>query len=571
MSAQAEPGDDDRRETYPRYLDGHPTQTIERTAPVDHNYTGTFVLDDADTAPPADAPEHSNVPDGSLYQRCRVAFINADDDQKEEIDGKERVVLTRDYNPNWLPGEHRFAVTLTSSNWQAGTGKGDDYTPYYKYDLKIWNVDYNGEITTDDLLHSLTAKVQPQYEHLVSPDGTDYNIPFGEGSHVRVSTTWAENAESAFTRAHDMLRDALGHSIDYSDIYPDCKTSTRQEAHVRFHKKKAQDLKHALQQSADLIPHKNGDVNNLDGNARKGNWELFRFQSSDWSLIGGRDTDTVEIGIKIYFTSDPENAQGEFQHPKCEAWLADTKNGRVSWDDYDAMQRVLQELVISHLEHAGVREEHLIADDKFKPAERPSVEMKYCNARREWLRDHYQSLEPAVYHESMRDQTALPYDILNYLVHHGTADYEELASATGAARRTIREHVRRLEQDVGGASPGIVQRIRTSKTVVTFAEEMWRVAKEAVEKVRPDDTPEQLEERKEERERERDEREQRDRDTDDSTDDRAGDLEQPDWRLLSDLSAGFDAAKRLPQSALKVNIRHPNWRTDPAAGTAAGD
>lgn len=567
MSSTTAAAGDDRRETYPRYLDDHATQTIERTAPVDHNYTGTFTLADADTEPPADAPEYSTVPDGSLYQRCRVAFITASDDQKEEIDGKERVVLARDYVPNWLPGDQRFAVTLTSSNWQAGTGKGDDYTPFYKYDLKLWNVDHEGEITNDDLLHSLTAKIQPQYENLVYADGTDFNLPFGEGTHVRVSTTWAENAESAFTRTHDMIRVALDHSIDYSDIYDGSRSSDRQEAHVRFHKRKAQDLKHALQQSADLIPHKSGSVNNLDGNARKGNWELFRFQSSDWSLIGGRDTGSVEIGIKIYFTDDPENASGFYQHPKCEAWLADTKNGRVSWDDYDAMQRVLQELVISHLEHAGVREEHLIADDQFKPAERPTVQMEYSNERREWLRDHYQSLEPAVYHESMRDQTALPYDILHYLVQHGTADYDELAEATGAARRTIREHVRRLEQDVGGASPGIVQRIRSSTTVVTFAQEMWKVAKDAVDKVRPDDTPEQRDERKEERERDREEREERD-DLDGSDD---VDLDVPDWRVLADLSAGLEEARRLPESAVKVNIRHPNWRTGPPGAVTADD
>lgn len=109
------PGDDDRAGRYPRYLDGFETQTIERIRPIDHNYTGTFVLEDADTEPPADAPEYRTVPDGSLYQQCRVTWINADDEQKFTEDGTEKVVLATDYEPNWLHRNERFAVTLTSS------------------------------------------------------------------------------------------------------------------------------------------------------------------------------------------------------------------------------------------------------------------------------------------------------------------------------------------------------------------------------------------------------------------------------------------------------------------------
>jgi len=562
--AAAAPESDDRGERYPRRIDGHETQTIERTAPIDHNYTGTFALDDADTAPPIEAPEHSNVPDGSLYQRCRVAYLNG---EKTTIDDRERVVLTRDYRPNWIPGEQRYAVTLTSSKWQAGTENGD-YTPYYKYDLKCWAVDGEGNIDTDrDVLRSLTAKIMPQYEDMVYPDGSDFEIPHGEGTLVRVSTTWAEIAKAAFSRSHDMIRQSLGHSMNWTDIYEGSRSSQRQEAHVRFHKKKAADLKHALQQSADLIPHKNGNIENYEGTAHNGTWELFRFQSSDWDLIGGRDTDNIEIGIKVYFTENPEAADGAFQHPKCEAWLADTKDGRVPWDAYDDLQALLEELVISHLEHAGVRREHLIADDMFKPSERPSRRMEYSNERRQWLREHYRSLEPSVWHEGMREQTALPYDILCYLVQHGTADYDELEEATGAARRTIRQHVRRLEQDVGGEAPGIVHRIRSSKTVVTFANEMWQVASEAIQQIRPDDTPDDRDERKEERIEDRESDEQRDDlEASDEADElgNADELFRDDWRRLSELSAGIEQARTLPQDAIKINIRHPDWQTDPA-------
>jgi len=583
MSEAADaPGGHDRRERYPRYLGDHETQTVERKKPIDHNYTGTFVLDDTDLPAPLDAPEYSHVPDGSLYQRSRVTVLNADDDEKVVIKDsrgreKEYVVLTREYNPNWLPGSETFAVTLLDSSWQAGIGEDDDYSPLYKYDLKMWPTDTDGQIQTGyDLLHSLTVKVIPQYnqirgESTVYPDGSEFQPPIGEGTKLRVSTTWAERAEEAFTRAHDMIRQSLGHSMDVGDIYDESKTSLRQEAHVRFHKSKAADLKHALQQSADLIPHKNGDIDNYDGEARNGTWELFRFQSSDWHLIGGRDTGNVEIGIKIYFTADHEEAEGHAQHPKCEAWLADSKGDRVPWAAYDDMQQVLEELVISHLIHAGVRREHLIADDMFKPSERPTRRMEYSNERREWLREHYQSLEPAVFHEGMREQTALPYDILCYLVHNGETDYDELAEATGAARRTIREHVRRLEQDVGGESPGILKRIRSSKTVVTFAHEMWQVAREAVEKVRPDDTPDDRDERADDRREQREEREQRDDleasdEPDDEQDDlgNADELFRDDWRRLSELSAGIEQARTLPQDAIKVNIRHPNWQTDPA-------
>jgi len=368
MSSDARPSgsDDGMRDLsggpFPRPMDGLEYQRITRTKPIDHNVTGTFVLKDTETEPPADAPEYSNVPDGSLYQRARVAFLNADEDP--ELENPKKRVLSREYVPSWLEGDERFAVVLTSSDFVAGTGKGEDYSPFYKYDVTLRRVDPYGEILNENPLHSLTVKIQPNYEDLVYPDGNDYSIPYGEGSFVRVSSTWLEDAGELFTRAQDMLEHALGHRIEADEIATEddatadesetpSTTLQRQEAHVRFHKMKADDVKHALQQSADLIPHKEGSVSNLDGDANNGTWELFRFQSSDWDLLGHRDTGKVEIGVKIYFTHDPENSHGPFQHPKIEAWLADTKKESVTWSEYEDMQRVLCELVVEHLVHAG--------------------------------------------------------------------------------------------------------------------------------------------------------------------------------------------------------------------------
>ncbi|ELZ36298.1 hypothetical protein C471_15872 [Halorubrum saccharovorum DSM 1137] len=53
----------------------------------------------------------------------------------------------------WLdaptPGRE-WVVKLTSSRWKAGTGTGDDYSAYYKYDLTLRERDEDGDVDDCD-------------------------------------------------------------------------------------------------------------------------------------------------------------------------------------------------------------------------------------------------------------------------------------------------------------------------------------------------------------------------------------------------------------------------------------
>jgi cobalamin-dependent methionine synthase I len=125
---------------------------------------------------------------------------------------------------------------------------------------------------------------------------------------------------------------------------------------------------------------------------------------------------------------------------------------------------------------------------------------------------------------------------------YGTVTYERLMEETGAAYRTVRQHVTRLCDEVGGNEPGILEKVQDAVTFIAFSSRFFEDhADEALDQVLPDDTPEQREQRAEKRRERRRERQEQDDEADEET---ATDDAQPDvhsdersrWRYFEQIS-----------------------------------
>jgi hypothetical protein len=485
--------------------DNNPQDTFDAPTtsypdPIEHGFSGQVVINDTDLdATFENAPKDKKVPDGSVYQAARVAWY------KSGAEPGETAILSTTYTPDWLDTQDDYAVVMKSSKWLAGTINEGKYNPVYKYDITLRRTDITGEVDFDSApLHSLSCKIQPQYDHLVqAEDHSPLPTPYGEGSKVDIQTTWVSHPQQAADRARDMLHHALPYSFDTDRVEPASRRLWKTEAHLRFLKEKESDVVHVLRQTQDLIPHRGGDMDTT-GTTQDGSWLKCKISTEDWNRLGFPNID-YPILLKVYYPSDPESAPEPLNHPKIEAALAGNPNNKKPhWDEWDDIQNALKTIVCQHLTDANVSPDQLVADDILDPSKRGTHEWEHINERRQWLRDHYQSLTPEVYYQAQKPRTDLSYDILNVVASEGSTTYEELENKTGAARSTIREHVRRLEVECGGEAPGILKRTQSVQTHITLAADALRETVEDVtDEVKPDDTAEARAQRAEERRQQR--------------------------------------------------------------------
>lgn len=158
----------------PRIQDRHGPE------PVAHSAAVQYVFNDADR-------------ELSVYSVVHQLWYDvvADRDQEPGTVGE---LDERDHS--WLdaptPGRE-WVVKLIPSRWKAGTGTGDDYSAYYKYDLTLRERDEDGDLYKTGRACSL--RVLPQFADLNYKDESDLTYRYGEGSLVRCSTTWADESE----------------------------------------------------------------------------------------------------------------------------------------------------------------------------------------------------------------------------------------------------------------------------------------------------------------------------------------------------------------------------------------
>jgi len=523
----ASPYPDRARDPYPAIEDQLEREEGITTTPkvlpsgARHGGGGKFVLADRDRDSERILEKFNisddgrNLSDGSLYQHARAAWYANEDELVEDHDGRKYAVLNRSYKHPAEDEPDEYAVTLRSSRYEAGTGEGNDYSAWYKYDLTVRPVGDDGEIQWKATPpRSLSLKIEPQVEDLVYPDGNDFRLPHGEGSLVRVQTTWVNQTEEFLERAAHLVGHTLNYGLRQADVVEDSAAFSKAEVHHRVVEEVEGDIVHTIRQSADLLARHEADVDTR-GKHEDGKWLKCKIRTDQWEQLGFPRLD-AKILIKLYYPDDPDQVEYPLNQPKLEVALdgketvIDEETGRksekmVPWDRWDEIMAILEEILLSHLEWADVGPEKLVADDYSDGAQNPPLRWRHPDGRRYWLRKHYESLVPALYREATKPNTDLIYDILDVVRRRGEATYRDLINETGAAKRTIREHVRRLEQQVGGDErPGLLKREQGSVTVVSFSsrylEELTdNEGRHALDKINPDDTPEERSERTNER------------------------------------------------------------------------
>lgn len=259
-------------------------------------------------------------------------------------------------------------------------------------------------------------------------------------------------------------------------------------------------------------------------------------QSSHHGSVPASGEDVAALGTCTVWC--PDGLEYPLNQPKLEVALDGketvSEDGRtteqlIPWERWDEVMAVLEEILLAHFEWADVGADDLVADDYSAGPGAEPVEFQHPDDRRYWLRKHYESLMPALYREATKHNTDLIYDILDVVRQHGRVTYETLVEETGAAYRTVREHVRRLETETGGDEPGILKRIPDAVTFVTFSSRyLEEIGADALDEIKPGDTIEDRAERAEERRARRAERQQQADDQEGSDDEPDQDDDKPD-------------------------------------------
>lgn len=464
--------------------------------------------------------------DGETYETAHTRWY----DDVGDRDREPAVVAELDVDKfDWLPNpshDRDYVLVLSSSGWKGGIGSGDDWSQWYQYHIKLRERDADGNLSKGPL--SVHVEIIPQRDDLVYEDGGEISLPYGEGTLVRCSTTWADTSDEIETRMLDVLETVYG--CDRQELWRAREYRSRRiykaEAHHRVDIGWKRQLVEVLEQTKSLIAFGGGSEIDAHQTRQKEGWLEAVVDADRWHLLGYPDV-PWNIELKVYQAagwhkiprSDPAH------HPKLEASFAG-----VDWDaqlphvdDWDDVMKTLRTVVSSHLEWAGVDRENLIADE-FQPGPNAaSYSYQHPRERREQLRARYEAISTEIYREALKSNTTAVYDILRTVAVESGATYDMLEERTGLARSTIRYHVRRMSEI------GIVDRVGNPVIVVFPSIEVLDNASEILRTIYPDDEQTDMDDRAEER---RDRRESHDVDDDQNSDD---DRDRDRWEYFGDV------------------------------------
>lgn len=475
--------------------------------------------------------------DGSVYQQTLDLWHERVGDREQEPHALTTVDADEIDGLRPPRYDREYIFVLKSSRWKAGTGTGDDYSAWYKYDVKLREVDEEGELYMPPL--SIHLRIEPQEEQLVYADGNDFKTVYGEGTRVTCQTTWADSAEEVERRMLQSLDVALGFDSEHLRHFRnhDSRRLIKAEAHVRFDIGWKRQVVDALRSSEDLIAFGGmTEVESYRKRQREG-WLEAVVDADRWHLLGF-DQNTMNTEVKVYQAHGWANRSRSdpLHHPKLEASFSGVQdNGPLPHvDEWDEVMQSLREIVSSHLDWAGVGRDELVADDYFDGPDVESYDYDHPEGRRDQLRARYEAISTEVYREAMKPNTNAVYDILRALVIGQGGTYDYLEEHTGLARSTIRYHVARLEER------DIVERIGNPVIVVFHSIKILDKSEEILRKVFPEDTAEDRAERAEERRERRKEMEEDSDDTledssEESTDTDSVNLNTTIWKPLIDI------------------------------------
>lgn len=536
-------------EVAPDFDDVVDCETCEFPQPRAHGAGVMNVLNDAD----GDDPE-------TLYTRAIKRWRDEVGDRDNEP-----YIIADEVEHDWLPelpSGTEYVYQLTSSRWKAGKGEGDEYRAFFDQHIKLRRMDEDGNLSVPAT--SIHIELMPQSTDLVYQDGNPLECPFGEGTKVRATTTWAETGHEIERRMYDAIREIYGEdAVAIQDRNHNARKIVKAEGHIRFNIEKKNQAIDTLEQSKQLIGW--GGASEIDAHqerVREG-WLEAQCISDRWDLLGFQGK-RYSTGVKIYQTNDfhKRAPNDPFRHPKLEASFAGVDDGALPHiDEWDDVMTHLREVVATHAEWAGIERSDLVADDYFDGPGAPTMQYEKPQGRRSMLKRRYEDISTEVYREALKPNTEAVYDILKVVAEESGASYDTLVERTGLARSTVRYHVARLAEN------GVFYRKGNPVLVVFISLQLLDRAREIVREVNPGDQAEDMAERAEER---REKREQRDddardesglqEDTDDDSDDDRG--ERGDWEYFELLELEpHQVANALERGYLAED--HVRLRTDP--------
>lgn len=423
-------------------VSGDGTTEKRRTAPIAHGAGISIVLDD----------------DVDLYDSLRSTW-------RESVGeaGGEALV---DAESDWLP-DGDYVWRFFSSNWKAGQENANGtWKRWYDYQIRLRRREEDPETGDVELVKppvSLSVIVEPQVEGLSYKDGGDVTLPYGEGSRLRIKSTYVERSSTIVSRGlsavSDVLESEAPDDVDVDrlararDIKQESGDIYKAEAYLRFDIDRKHAAVRALDKSEDLVDVGGASEIETHKKRQEEGWLEARVSSDRWDRLGldPLDVDSgarAERELKVYQRKDwaslPDSHYAK--HPKIEASLdGGAKPDLSEWDD---VIQSLRELVLAHCEWAGIDDDDLLGDDYFRPGSQPSITYQHPEGRREDLRSYYERFEVVATAEALKHETDAIYDILCVLSEQYGATYDELVDATGFCRSNVQYHVGRLK-DMG--------------------------------------------------------------------------------------------------------------------------
>ena len=414
--------------------------------------------------------------DTGLYDQMRDLW------RSEVSDPENQPATVATYDPDFLDRSGNFALRLRSSGWKAGMDTGTNgWRQWYKYHLTLKErvTDDRGRVRWKTPEVSLDIRIEPQVTGLTYKDGNELALPFGEGAHVWIQTTYPDGPEDVRYRTSRALKEVLDY--DPTAVDPDSERLTKLEAHVRFNIGRKNEVVECLENSKRLIAYGgSAELKAWQERARAG-WLEARVDTNRWDHLGFERAGYKE-SMKVYHVGDwvDRPTSDPLHHPKLEAVYQGGSGTHPRLSAWDTVLDRLQHKVAQQARWAGLSAEDLIADPYYLGANAPVRDYPSLAGRRDDLRAYYDDLRLPVLSEVSKESTRGPFDILSLILEYDGATYDELVALTGLSRRTVRHHVRRFEE------LGFVARIGNPVVVVFEAPYVEAIVREVVEGWEPD-------------------------------------------------------------------------------------
>lgn len=419
-----------------------------------------------------------NLEDTDLYDQAREIW-------RSEIGEPDAGPLFIPYDPDFIKQERGnsegFALRFKSSGWKAGTETGTNgYRQWYEYHLTLRERVTSGGRTRwkEPLGISLDIHIQPQSEELVYPDGSDFSLPYGEGTKIWMQTTYPDGPDDMVERATNALEACFDY--EYSGYIPGSARITKLESHVRFDIEEKNRAVECLENSKRLIAYGGSAELSAWQERTQAGWLEARVDSDRWDLLG---FDSAGFGetMKVYQIGDwaDRSLEDPLHHPKWEAAYQGGGESHPPLSAWSELSERLQHKVVQHCWWAGISPDDLISDPHYLGPSENVGRYPDLEGRRDDLKAIYDDLRLPVVSE-MDKETRGPFDILSVVLDHSGADYDTLEAETGLSRSTIRYHVARFEE------LGFIERVSNPTWVFFEAPYVEEIVREVVNGWEPD-------------------------------------------------------------------------------------